>query len=148
MRLDRSWIERSIPHSGRMCLLDEVIEWNAQHVRCRSLTHLDADHPLRAHGCLGIACGIEYAAQAMAVHGALIGSGTLRSEVGFLAGLRDVRLGALRLDDIQGDLICEASLVAGDRSGALYDFAITSQARHLLSGRATVIFDTNQRFRI
>ena len=29
------------------------------------------DHPLRAHGRLGVACGVELAAQAMAVHGAL-----------------------------------------------------------------------------
>jgi predicted hotdog family 3-hydroxylacyl-ACP dehydratase len=149
MQLDRRWIERSIPHHGRMCLLDEVIEWNLHHVRCRGVTHRAADHPLRSHGRLGIACGIEYAAQAMAVHGALIGGGeTSRPEAGYLTALREVRLGALRLDDIEGDLLCEAALVAGGRNGALYEFALTSQARCLLSGRATVIFDANQRFRI
>jgi predicted hotdog family 3-hydroxylacyl-ACP dehydratase len=73
MRLDRAWIERHIPHQGRMCLLDEVLEWSTEQIRCRSATHRDAHHPLRAHGRLGIACGIEYAAQAMAVHGVLSG---------------------------------------------------------------------------
>jgi predicted hotdog family 3-hydroxylacyl-ACP dehydratase len=87
MRLDRSWIERNIPHHGRMCLLDEVLEWDAQHIRCRSGTHRQPDHPLRSQGRLGAACGIEYAAQAMAVHGALAGGAVAdASGVGALAG--------------------------------------------------------------
>ena len=154
MRLDRPWIERNIPHHGRMCLLDEVMEWDAQHIRCRSGTHRLPDHPLRSQGRLGIACGIEYAAQAMAVHGALAGGALAdaakgRSEVGFLAGLRDVRLHVLRLDDIESDLICDALLVAGDQGSALYEFAIRSEAerQRLLSGRATVVFDANEGFR-
>jgi len=147
MRLDRLWIERNIPHHGRMCLLDEVVQWDAQHIRCRSGTHRLPDHPLRSHGRLGAACGIEYAAQAMAVHGALAGKG--RSEVGFLASLRDVRLHVPRLDDIESDLICEALLVAGDQGSALYEFALTSEAepQRLLSGRATVVFDANERLK-
>jgi len=145
MRLDRSWIEQNIPHHGRMCLLDEVMEWDAQHIRCRSGTHRLPDHPLRSQGRLGIACGIEYAAQAMAVHGALAGGG--RSEAGFLAALREVRLHVLRLDDIEGDLIAEALLVAGDQGGALYEFTLRSHARPLLSGRATVVFDANRRLK-
>jgi predicted hotdog family 3-hydroxylacyl-ACP dehydratase len=145
MRLDRTWIEQNIPHHGRMCLLDEVIEWSAQHILCRSGTHRSPDHPLRSQGRLGIACGIEYAAQAMAVHGALAAKS--RSEVGFLAGLREVRLHALRLDDIEADLICEALLVAGDHGSALYEFALWSEAQpqRLLSGRATVVFDAHER---
>ncbi len=152
MRLDRSWIERNIPHHGRMCLLDEVIEWDAGHIRCRSSTHRRPDHPLRSHNRLGVACGIEYAAQSMAVHGALAGgapagpgAGIIISEVGFLAGLRDVQLHVARLDDLHADLIADAELIAGDHGSALYEFALTSEARRLLSGRATVVFNANQR---
>jgi predicted hotdog family 3-hydroxylacyl-ACP dehydratase len=150
VRLDRSWIERNIPHHGRMCLLDEVIEWDAGHIRCRSSTHRRPDHPLRSKNRLGAACGIEYAAQSMAVHGALAGgaaagAGIIRSEVGFLAGLRDVQLHVARLDDLHGDLIADAELIAGDHGSALYEFALTSEARRLLSGRATVVFNANQR---
>src|SRR5262250_1492609 len=72
MPLDHAWIEQHIPHKGRMCLLDEVLSWDAARIRCRSGSHRAADNPLRAHGRLGAACGIEYAAQAMAVHGALV----------------------------------------------------------------------------
>ncbi len=134
-----------------MCLLDEVMEWDAGHIRCRSGTHRLPDHPLRSQGRLGAACGIEYAAQAMAVHGALaarkVGKG--RSEVGFLASLRDVRLHVLRLDDIESDLICDARLVAGDQGSALYEFALRSEVepQRLLSGRATVVFDADERLK-
>ena len=152
MRLDRSWIERHIPHHGRMCLLDEVIEWDARHIRCRSGTHRAPDHPLRSRNRLSVACGIEYAAQSMAVHGALSqgpgggGADAARSEVGFLAGLRDVELLVARLDDIEADLISEAELIAGDHGSALYEFALTCGARRLLNGRAIVVFDANKRF--
>jgi predicted hotdog family 3-hydroxylacyl-ACP dehydratase len=146
MRLDRTWIEQNIPHHGSMCLLDEIVEWDAQHICCRSGTQRAADHPLRSHGRLGVACGIEYAAQAMAAHGALAaGAGNPKSELGFLAGLRAVRFRVSRLDDVAGDLLCDAILIAGDRGSALYEFALRSGARPLLSGRATVVFNANQR---
>jgi predicted hotdog family 3-hydroxylacyl-ACP dehydratase len=155
MRLNRAWIESRIPHHGRMCLLDEVIAWNDARVSCRSSTHREADNPLRAYGRLGIACGIEYAAQTMAVHGALIAASVPADRgaplaaprapgtplAGFLAAVRDVRFHSLRLDDVQGDLICDAARMAGDATTALYEFELRSQAAPLLSGRATVIFD-------
>jgi len=71
-----------------------------------------------------------------------------RSEAGFLAALREVRLHVLRLDDIEGDLYSEALLVAGDQGGALYEFTLRSETRLLLSGRATVVFDANRRGRL
>jgi len=161
MRLDRAWIEGHIPHRGSMCLLDEVMEWDEARIRCRSGTHRAADNPLRAHGRLGIACGIEYAAQAMAVHGALssgtagdIAHGTSAAagtepgrgpQVGLLAGIRAVRLHVLRLDDIESDLICDATRIAGDRATALYEFELWSAARRLMSGRATVVLDADNR---
>jgi predicted hotdog family 3-hydroxylacyl-ACP dehydratase len=150
MHLDRGWIERNIPHRGRMCLLDEILEWDAQHVRCRSGTHRAADNPLRSQGRLGAACGIEYAAQAMAVHGALTAGAHLSEAppaAGFLAGVRDVRLQVLRFDDMEADLICDALLLAGDGRTALYEFAVACGAQPLLSGRATVVFDAKNRLK-
>jgi len=151
MHLNRAWIESRIPHRGRMCLLDEVIAWSAERVSCRSSTHREADNPLRAYGRLGIACGIEYAAQAMAVHGALVApasSSTAEGSpmagspaAGFLAAVRGVRFHSLRLDDVQGDLICDAVRMAGDATTALYEFELRSDAALLLRGRATVVFD-------
>jgi predicted hotdog family 3-hydroxylacyl-ACP dehydratase len=166
--LNRAWIEARIPHQGRMCLLDEVLDWDAQHIRCRTATHRAPDNPLRSHDRLGIACGIEYAAQAMALHGALAGGAAnvlanaangaangavdtiagRSSRVGLLASVRDVRLVVLRLDDIESDLICEVTHLAGDGLTALYEFALRDRDRSLLSGRASVILDAGGRLRI
>jgi predicted hotdog family 3-hydroxylacyl-ACP dehydratase len=150
--MNRAWIEERIPHQGRMCLLDEVIEWDMQHIRCRSATHSALGNPLRSQDRLGIACGIEYAAQAMALHGALAAGATsgapLESpKVGFLAGVRDVRLWVSRLDDIESDLICEAILVAADGLTAIYEFTLRDALRNLLSGRATILLNTSGRLR-
>ena len=145
MPLNREWIEARIPHRGRMCLLDEVIEWNSQGVRCRTSTHRAPDNPLRSHQRLGVACGIEYAAQAMALHGALSGQGV--SQVGLLVGVRDVRLFVLRLDDIESDLVCQVTHLAGDDFTALYEFELRDSERRLLSGRATVVLDAAGRSR-
>jgi predicted hotdog family 3-hydroxylacyl-ACP dehydratase len=148
MLLNRAWIEARIPHQGRMCLLDEVLDWNAQHIRCRTATHRAPDNPLRSHGRLSIACGIEYAAQAMALHGALAGGAADGAVVGLLASVRDVRLRVLRLDDIESDLICEVTHLAGDSRTALYEFALRDRDRSLLSGRASVILDAGGRLKI
>ena len=129
-----------------MCLLDEVIEWNPERISCRSGGHRAADHPLRAHGRLGAACGVEFAAQTMAVHGALIAdAATVKPAGGFLASVRGVRLYVSRLDDVQTDLICDAVLIAGDRGTALYEFSLRAAAMPLMSGRATVVLDPSHR---
>jgi predicted hotdog family 3-hydroxylacyl-ACP dehydratase len=146
--LDRRWIESHIPHQGTMCLLDEVLTWDAARVRCRSSTHRTATNPLRAHDRLGAVCGIEYAAQAMAVHGALIASAgaTIGTNpprvVGYLATVRNVTLHVARLDDIETDLVATAELVTGDERTALYGFSVSSGERVLLEGRAAIVFTT------
>lgn len=142
MRLDREWIARHIPHAGTMCLLDEVLEWNADRIRCRASSHRAMDNPLRAYGRLGAACGVEYAAQSMAVHGALIGAATaiVGPRAGYLASLRGVSLFAERLDDVQADLIATASRVTSDTTMVLYEFCVAGAERILLSGRATIVF--------
>jgi predicted hotdog family 3-hydroxylacyl-ACP dehydratase len=137
-----------------MCLLDEVLAWDAARIRCRSGTHRSPDNPLRAHGRLGAACGIEYAAQAMAVHGALIAAsaplastvssqlrGSIGAGVGYLASVRNVALQVSRLDDLEEDLIAAAERITGDGRTVLYEFNVSSAGRVLMSGRASIVFD-------
>ena len=153
MLLNRAWIASRIPHHGRMCLLDAVLDWNLERIHVRTASHRDADNPLRARGRLGIACGIEYAAQAMAVHAALkagashgsADTNAAKPAAGVLAGVRGVRFHALFLDDVPGDLKCEALCVAGDQGSALYEFTLRSDTACLLTGRATVMLDATTR---
>lgn len=147
MRLNRNWIESHIPHQGRMCLLDEVIRWQDDRICCASRGHPAVDHPLRSHGRLGIACGIEIAAQTMAVHSALgAEAASTRPRAGLLAGVRSVRMYAARLDEAQADLICEATRIAGDERTAVYEFELRSSDAPLMTGRATVVLDAQGRW--
>lgn len=124
-----------------MCLLDRVDEWDAQHIRCTANSHRSDSNPLRAHGRLAAVCGIEYAAQAMAVHGALLADQQARPRVGFLASVRGVTLHVGRLNDIAADLTVEAERFSGDGNNVLYDFSVRAEGRLLLQGRAAVIIN-------
>jgi predicted hotdog family 3-hydroxylacyl-ACP dehydratase len=125
-----------------MCLLDEVLSWDAAQACCRSSTHRSPENPLRAYGRLGAACGIEYAAQTMAVHGALVASAAgVAAPPGFLASARDVQLHCDRLDDVEGDLVTLVKRLAGDESTALYEFSVSADDVVLLRGRAAIAFD-------
>lgn len=139
--LDRDWIAAHIPHQGAMCLLDAVLEWSDAAIACRALSHADPANPLRAAGRLGAAAGIEYAAQAMAVHGALTAGTDAPPRQGYLASVRSVTLHVARLDDLSGALEVRAERLSGDGNHILYQFSLAHAGRCLLEGRAAVVLD-------
>ncbi|MDP1923742.1 MAG: 3-hydroxylacyl-ACP dehydratase [Thiobacillus sp.] len=141
MPLDHAWLLAHIPHQGSMCLLDHVDSWDAQHIHCSASSHRAPDNPLRAHGRLGAACGIEYAAQAMAAHGALLVAADSAPRAGYLASVRGVELRVARLDDIAADLRVEAERMSGDDNTILYGFSVFAEQELLLNGRAIVVLD-------
>lgn len=136
--LDRAWIERHLPHQGRMSVLDEIVAVDETTVRAIARRHRDSDHPLRVAGVLPAVCGIEFGAQAAAAHGAA--SAGTPSGAGFLASVRSVRLHVRRLDDIAGDLQVDAQQIAAGSAGVLYSFAVSGDGRLLVEGRVTVAF--------
>ena len=145
--LNRDEIARRIPHQGSMCLLDAVLAWDEDGISCEATSHTAAENPLRAYGRLGAACGVEYAAQAMAVHGALVGesqaggAGNAPPRAGYLAGTRGVTLHVDRLDAIAGPLSVKAQRITGDDNTVLYSFSLQSGEQTLLGGRAIVVLD-------
>ncbi|AOF86707.1 putative 3-Oxoacyl-[acyl-carrier-protein] reductase [Hydrogenophaga sp. RAC07] len=141
---DCAWIAARIPHQGRMCLLDAVTDWSADHIVCHALSHTDPAHPLRAAGRLGASNGIEYAAQAMAVHGALVAGADAAPRQGYLTSVRSVTLHAERLDDLPGPLSVRAERLSGDANHVLYRFTLHHGERCLLEGRAAVVLDADQ----
>jgi len=142
--LDRAWIAAHIPHQGSMCLLDTVVDWSPSDIRCRASSHRADDNPLRADARLGAAAGIEYAAQAMAVHGALLAPADATPRQGYLTSVRGVQLQVSRLDDLTDDLDIHAERLSGDGNTILYQFALTHRGQPVLNGRAAVILDAGQ----
>jgi predicted hotdog family 3-hydroxylacyl-ACP dehydratase len=147
--LTREGIAALIPHAGTMCLLARLDGWDMQRIVCAARNHRDPGHPLRTRHGLLATCAIEYAAQAMALHGALIGqaAGTAATP-GYLASARGVQLHALRFDDLPAvaghpdELRIEATRQAGDARQILYAFALHHADRLLAEGRAAVVLNT------
>lgn len=130
-----------IPHSGSMCLLDRVVEYDETQIHCRTGSHRDAANPLAVAGRLDTICAVEYAAQAMALHGALTGPVAGRPTMGYLASLRDVDCDDDRLDLLEADLDVTATRLHGETGRVIYDFAVHCEGRKLLTGRAAVVLD-------
>jgi predicted hotdog family 3-hydroxylacyl-ACP dehydratase len=141
--LPHTGIAALIPHGGTMCLLDRLAAWDETRIVCIATNHRDARHPLRTRSGLLSTAAIEYAAQAMALHGALIGqeAGTPATP-GFLASARGVQLHVLRLDDLPDELRIEAVRQAGDARQILYAFSLQHQGRNIAEGRAAVVLNT------
>lgn len=141
--MERGDFEHLLPHAGGMCLIDRVVSWDQQRIRCSAASHRSARHPLAEQGRLHAVCGVEYAAQAIALHGALVGAsrGARSGPPGYLAGIRRLKLARLRLDDLASDLIIDADCELVDGGGLLYDFAVMAGEDRLLDGRLSILFD-------
>lgn len=141
--LDHAGIAARIPHAGTMCLLDSLLDWNAESLRCRVNGHRDPAHPLRTAGGLLAPVAIEYASQAMALHGSLGAAAGTPPRPGYLVAARGVRLHVARLDDAAAELIVSVTLLAGGEQQALYGFALAEAGgRLLVEGRATVVLNS------
>jgi predicted hotdog family 3-hydroxylacyl-ACP dehydratase len=132
-------IAELVPHAGDMCLIDQVESWDEAGIVCTTASHRLAGNPLARNGILAAICGVEYASQAMAIHGRLVGAAGERPQAGFLASLRDVDCAAERLDLVAGALRVEAERLFGDGASVIYRFALRGDDRLLLSGRAAVV---------
>lgn len=145
MQLSRDEIAARIPHAGNMCLLDGVVAWSEEHIHCQARSHQNPANPLRAGGRLGALCGIEYAAQAMAVHGGLGALAGQRPKAGYLASVRAVKAHVARLDDAPGPLDIEARRASGGDNLVMYAFEVRdATGRLLIEGRAAVVLDAER----
>ena len=138
MVLNQDAIRELIPHRASMCLLDTVECWDAERVVCRTSQHRSVANPLRANGRLSSIHGIEFAAQAMAVHGGLLGSNGAAPAVGLLVSLRDCVLHCERLDVLDSPLTVEARRITGNNDLMIYGFSVTADLL-VIEGRASVL---------
>jgi len=142
-QLNHAWIAAHIPHQGSMCLLDRVEVWDDQHILCHAVSHRTLNNPLRANDRLNTVCGIEYAAQAMAVHGALLAPESTIARVGYLVSVRGAQIHVPRLDDIAADLDISATCITRSENNILYQFSVSAAGQLLLDGRAAVVIDAD-----
>jgi predicted hotdog family 3-hydroxylacyl-ACP dehydratase len=138
--IDKAEIRTLIPHSGTMCLLDEVIQWDDRSITCVSNTHRDPANPLRRDGRLSAVHAFEYGAQAAAVHGGLRARSVgATAPPGYLAALRDARLHAAHLDDITSPLQICADRLFGNSANTIYECRVLADNALLATARVTII---------
>ncbi|OBS09418.1 hypothetical protein [Acidihalobacter prosperus] len=140
MLIGRAAIAALIPHADDMCLLESVSAWDDSRIACHSRTHLNPANPLRRAGRLGCVHGIEYAAQAAAVHGALLAQRAGRSlAAGRLAAVRDIDWMPGGLDDGRASLDIEAERLIATGGSFIYGFKVSTNGHTLICGRLSVI---------
>ncbi len=138
--INKPEIRTLIPHSGLMCLVDSVTEWDDRSITCISNTHRDPANPLRRDGQLSALYAFEYAAQTIAVHGGLRARPTgITAPPGYLAALRDARLLVMRLDDIASPLEICAHRLFGDAANTVYECRVSAGDLLLADGRITIM---------
>lgn len=138
--IDNQTLRTLLPHAGSMCLLRSVVDWNDERITCVATSHCAEDNPLRLDASLPVEAGIEYAAQAMAIHGALCGDGGEKGvpRLGYLAVLSRVRWAVQRLDDRAGELLVQAQKLVATADGSHYQFELRHGDELLLSGQAVI----------
>jgi len=138
--INKAEIRTLIPHSGLMCLLDEVTQWDDGSITCVTNTHRDSANPLRRGGRLSVVHAFEYGAQAAAVHGGLRARSVgATAPPGYLAALRDARLHVAFLDDIRSPLQVCANRLFGDGANTVYECRVLANNALLANGRVTII---------
>lgn len=138
MLMGKSDIEKLIPHAGTMCLLDNVLQWDAETIHCTTITHRCPRNPLRNTDGLSNVHAIEYGAQSMAVHGALQ-AGT-RTQQGYVASVRNARLHVECLDQLEGELHVRAKLLSGNSSGLIYETQLEADGIAVAEARIAILF--------
>ena len=141
--INKPEIRTLVPHSGLMCLLDSVTEWDDRSITCISNTHCDPANPLRRNGRLSALHAFEYAAQTAAVHGGLRArSAGMTAPPGYLAALRDARMHVMRLDDIASPLQICAHRLFGEAANTVYECRVSSGDVLLADGRIIIMLRT------
>lgn len=144
MLISQTEIRALIPHAGDMCLLAGVTRWDSTQITCVAKTHRNSGNPLARNGRVGVLCGVEFAAQAMAVHGGLTGLVGQRPRAGLLVSVRDVVAKVEYLSDFSEELRIEAEQLMAEKSSVCYSFTLHAGETELLRGRATVVLDAGQ----
>lgn len=134
-----------------MRLVDRVVSHDDVRIVCESDSHRGDDHPLAIDGVLSIACGLEYGAQAMAIHGALVrgsapdSSGAPESAArhGYLVAAFDLTWSVERLDRCAAPLTIEAVREFGSDNQVAYRFELSAAGESIMRGRAAVVLSAS-----
>ena len=132
-----------LPHGEPMVLISSIADWDDTKITCLADSHRDKNNPLRQDGVLSIYAGIEYAAQAMAIHAHLTAPAALTAapRKGYLAAAAKLSAAQQNLDHFAQRLTITVEKIAANDNSSLYHFAIAAATQPLLSGQLTAVME-------
>jgi len=143
--LNSQEIEQRLPHAGKMSLLDKVSYADLTVLKASASSYLNSDNPLRFNGKLASINGIEYAAQAMAIHSHLLseakksGKGEQdATQTGYIATIRNVEINTPFFPETKAIIAIEVAQLMSDTNGFTYQFQISCEKKALISGKITI----------
>lgn len=133
--MDHAHIAALIPHGDSMCLLDEVVAWDAGQIHCRSNPFTRPTNPLLDdNDQLATVLLIEYGAQAAAVHAALLQSNLGGKRPAYIGAVKDVEFYATIVDNSL-TLDVYAQCLLSSSQGAIYEWVAQQEHTALIRGR-------------
>ena len=132
--------DKLLPHAGDSVLIERVVSSDDARIRVATTLHRSVDNPLRRHGRLAAVHLVEFAAQAMALHGALLDRAAGRApRAALLVSVRDLVLGCEHLERLDGELEILAHALLVNEQGWQYGFSVLHAGREIASGRLAAI---------
>ncbi len=132
--------ETLIPHSQGMSLLDTILAVANKKISCQTGSHLLAVNPLKVNGQLSKCHLIEYAAQAIAVHGGLLNKaqGNNEPQAGHIAMVKSVTWG--KFNPNTANLTIMATKIMADDVSKLYEYQVSDAEQQIVcSGKVLVV---------
>ena len=139
--LNRQEIEQRLPHAGKMSLLDTITHADQLTLSASAVSHLNNDNPLRLNNKLSSINGIEYAAQAMAIHGFLLSElkhTEASAQTAYIATVRNIDIVSPFFPENESVIKIEVEQLMSDTNGFTYQFHISGGKKVFISGKITV----------
>ena len=122
-----------IPHGKGMSMISEIVSWDANTIHCRSNRLAEASNPLCENGELSSIVLVEYAAQAAAIHGALLNSALGEQRPAYIGAVKNIELFMQQANNRES-IDIHADCLMNNGAGAIYEVAIQQQTM-LLRGK-------------
>ena len=129
-----------LPHAGTARMIERVLRWDGDHIVAATARHRAADNPLRRDGRLAAVHLVEFAAQAVAIHGGLRNAAEGRPpQPALLVSARDVQVTCDYIDALPGEIEIEARVLMINPSSWQYEFTVSHAGAAIASGRVAAM---------
>ena len=133
-------IDVLLPHAGTARMIERVLRWDADRIVAATARHRAADNPLRRDGRLAAVHLVEFAAQAVAIHGGLRNAAEGRPpQPALLVSARDVQVTRDYIDDLPGEIEIEAHALLINQASWQYEFTVRHAGAAIASGRVAAM---------